>query len=206
MPQSISLGNDIKGFNTGSPIPSTLIYSAVLAIGSQSLTIPGNSSPQFKNWEMYITNSSDIYVSFDGDITIPVGNSFLQTNTVLNPKKRVVKAGDIISFQPAGYSNVIYLPDSINVGQNSIVTTNLHDLVSSGDAFTFTSTGTLPGGIVAGTYYYAIPFEKTGIQVASSIQNAQNNSSISLTSTGTGYMTMTGFLPSNVTIELYEAP
>lgn len=70
--------------------------------------------------------------------------------------------------------------DQIAVGRNIPTTTPLK----------FSSTGTLPTGLVAGTKYYAININPTTIKIATSIANAQAGTAIDFTDQGTGTHTI----------------
>lgn len=70
--------------------------------------------------------------------------------------------------------------DQIVVGRNIPTTTPLK----------FTSTGTLPTGLVAGTKYYAINISATVIKVATTIANAQAGAAIDFTDQGSGTHTI----------------
>lgn len=70
--------------------------------------------------------------------------------------------------------------DQIAVGRNIPTTTPLK----------FSSTGTLPSGLVAGTKYYAINVNPTTIKVATSIANAQAGIAIDFTDQGSGTHTI----------------
>lgn len=70
-------------------------------------------------------------------------------------------------------------------------TTNVLTLASTanlptGKTIVFTTTGTLPAPLVAGTTYFAINRSATTIAVATSLANAQANSGLNLTTVGTG--------------------
>ena len=70
--------------------------------------------------------------------------------------------------------------DQIVVGKDISTTTPIR----------FSSTGTLPAGLVAGTRYYAIKVNSTTIKVATSVANAQAGTAIDLTSQGSGTHTV----------------
>ena len=70
--------------------------------------------------------------------------------------------------------------DQIAVGRNIPTTTPLK----------FSSSGSLPAGLVAGTRYYAININPTTIKVATSIANAQVGTAIDFTDQGSGTHTI----------------
>jgi hypothetical protein len=61
---------------------------------------------------------------------------------------------------------------------------------ATGDAVTVSSTGTLPGGLVAATNYYPIRISETTTKLASSYANALAGVAINITSAGSGTHTM----------------
>lgn len=61
---------------------------------------------------------------------------------------------------------------------------------STGRAVRLSTTGTVPGGLVAGTTYYVIRVSATTIKLATTLSNAQVGTAINLTDTGTGAHTM----------------
>ena len=70
-----------------------------------------------------------------------------------------------------------------------VITVNRN--IPTGTPIKFSSTTTVPAGLVAGTKYYAINNSSTTIKVASSLANAQAGTAIDLTSQGTGTHTIT---------------
>lgn len=60
-----------------------------------------------------------------------------------------------------------------------------------GTAVTFSSTGTLPAGLTAGTTYYLIYLTATTFKVATTLANANAGIAINITDAGTGTHTMT---------------
>lgn len=62
--------------------------------------------------------------------------------------------------------------------------------IPTGTPIKFSSTTTVPGGLTAGTKYYAVRQSATTIKVASSLANAQAGTTIDLTSQGTGTHTI----------------
>jgi hypothetical protein len=60
----------------------------------------------------------------------------------------------------------------------------------TGKAVTFSSTGTLPAGLVAGTVYFLIYSSSTLFKVATTLQNANAGTAIDITDAGTGTHTI----------------
>lgn len=75
----------------------------------------------------------------------------------------------------------------VTTGTDVIVT---GDNIPTGTPIKFSSTTTVPAGLVAGTKYYAINNNTTSIKVASSLANAQAGTAIDITSQGTGTHTI----------------
>ncbi len=89
-----------------------------------------------------------------------------------------------------------FLPADVNISTEEITIAN-HGLGKC-CLCTFSSTGSLPGGLSAGSYYYIIRVDDNKIKVASSYSNAYNESAINLTSTGSGTHTLQPTYPSIV--------
>lgn len=71
-------------------------YGTTLAVSAaQSIVVPDN----FPNWEMYLTYSDGANVWVDGITTAVIpSTSFSVTTAQLNPLRKSVKAGQVISF------------------------------------------------------------------------------------------------------------
>jgi hypothetical protein len=69
----------------------------------------------------------------------------------------------------------------------------------TGDGLRFSSTGALPGGISAGTTYYAIRTEG-GVKLATSLANARAGTAIDITSAGSGTHTATCYSEPRYTV------
>lgn len=93
----LNFGRDINGFNAYAPSFSNVNFSATLAATTQqSLTVPSSS----KSWVAVFSWSAgtDPWVAVNTNATSPVGSTFANTNSQLNPSSRTVNAGDIINI------------------------------------------------------------------------------------------------------------
>jgi len=79
--------------------------------------------------------------------------------------------------------NETFLPAAVNVGANKITVARSF---TTGERVRFTSSGTLPAPLAAGTDYYAIRLSATEIKIAASIINALSGTAITLTTQGAG--------------------
>lgn len=84
----------------------------------------------------------------------------------------------------------VTLPGAVNISLDRITMPDAHHRLSVGSPLRFTSTGTLPGGIVAGTTYYAILPGGTALKIAETPLLAAAGTAIDLTTTGSGSMTV----------------
>lgn len=99
--------------------------------------------------------------------------------------KNVVVEGNVIT----SYTGAVVVTRSAN----SLVMADGTFPVSTCKPVTFSTTGTLPAPLVAGTTYWLV-WDKAGlsVQVASSYNNAEDGVFLTLTTAGTGTHTMTG--------------
>jgi hypothetical protein len=88
-----------------------------------------------------------------------------------------------------GLVNVTFTASSIT----SILTLSVANAFPTGMPIQFTTTGTLPAPLVAGTTYFSIFIDSTHIQVATTFANAVAHIPITLTTNGTGVNTVTNF-------------
>ncbi len=128
--------------------------------------------------------------------------------TVLIDSARYIKPGLTVDIYKAGTDTKLYtitptdvdkindtmtfLPEQQNFGISAVNTST--DVITlpdaskftTGTAILFASDGTLPGGLTAGTTYYAINVSSTTIKVATSALNASLGIAIDITNTGSG--------------------
>jgi hypothetical protein len=88
------------------------------------------------------------------------------------------------------YSNRTFATTDVNITNENITITN-HGITRTGFKVRFTSSGTLPAGLVATETYYVIIVDPNTIRVASTLANAIAGTAINLTSVGTGTHTLT---------------
>lgn len=84
----------------------------------------------------------------------------------------------------AALTNKTFVDGDVSVGNNTI-TISGHDLIT-GQAFTLTTTGVLPGGLALATPYYAIVNSSSVFKVASSLANALAGTAVDITSAAGG--------------------
>lgn len=84
----------------------------------------------------------------------------------------------------ASLSNPTFVDGDVSVGSDTI-TKAAHGLVT-GQAFTLTTTGVLPGGLATATPYYAIVVSSSVFKVASSLANALAGTAVDITSAAGG--------------------
>lgn len=91
----------------------------------------------------------------------------------------------VAGYVGTGVFTSTFLPSNINIS-NDIITVPPNSTLFSGTAVRFSTTGTLPQGISAGTTYYVIRLSATTINLATSIANVNVPTVFNFTNTGTG--------------------
>jgi len=90
----------------------------------------------------------------------------------------------VAAYTVASLTNKTFVDANVTVASSSITIT-AHALVT-GQAFTLTTTGVLPGGLALATPYYAIVIDANTIKVASSLANALAGTAVTITSAAGG--------------------
>lgn len=95
-------------------------------------------------------------------------------------------------FGDIGKKTTLYsfAPTNVNISTDVITLASISDIYT-GTPIVFSTTGTLPGGITAGTTYYATRNAFNNIKISSSLSNVNNGSYINISSQGTGSHTAT---------------
>jgi hypothetical protein len=88
-----------------------------------------------------------------------------------------------------------FLAASVNTGTNIITIPGNSNKWVTGMAVVLSTSGGAPAGLTAGSTYYVVRQSATTISLASSLANAQNGTSIDITSQGTGTHTITHTRP-----------
>lgn len=91
----------------------------------------------------------------------------------------------VAGYVGTGVFTSTFLPSNINIS-NDIITVPPNSTLFSGTAVRFSTTGTLPQGISAGTTYYVIRLSATTINLATSIANVNVPTVFNFANTGTG--------------------
>jgi hypothetical protein len=99
-----------------------------------------------------ITNLS-AYNTGDGSVVVSLVSSFSTGHTVHPTAADAAANTNVIAIEPAGNSFHAIVPITLDLTANTFNFPNAHGLVS-GDAITYTTSGTLVGGMAQGTIYY----------------------------------------------------
>lgn len=92
----------------------------------------------------------------------------------------------------AGQSTFVstFANTAVNISTD-VITVPSNDSLYTGTAVVLTTSGTAPGGLIVSTTYYVIKVSATSIKLATTLANSLSNTSINLTSQGTGIHTLT---------------
>jgi microcystin-dependent protein len=104
-----------------------------------------------------------------------------------------------------GVPNQTFLPAAVNPAIETVTVTG-HGLNRTGFPVRFTTTGTLPGGLVAGTTYFAIVVDENSFMVASTYALALAGTATDLTSQGTGTHTLAQAADPDAAARVASAP
>jgi flagellin len=127
------------------------------------------------------------------------GSPYATGLTITNTQSGVVSAPSTTWMTPSMSVNqdVIGTGSPISSAADTITLAS-HGL-TTGQALTFTSAGTLPGGISSGTTYYAIVVDSNTIKLATSYSNAFSGTALDITSSGVGTLTATPYVTTAAT-------
>lgn len=160
-------------------------YGVLIAGPNDSEALPYQQNIRVSGLAISETGSNGYYDGLGQDTAGVV----LERNSALATRnqfpKNVVVEGNVIT----SYTGAVVVTRSAN----SLVMADGSFPVSTCKPVTFTTTGTLPSPLVAGTTYWLV-WDKAGlsVQVASSYNNAEDGVFLTLTTAGTGTHTMTG--------------
>ena len=115
--------------------------------------------------------------------TYGIGNGSTTFNVPDMRDRTPIGAGQATFISNFAYTSVDIATDIITVPSN--------DSLITGTPVVFTTTGTVPGGLVSGTTYYIIRISATTIKLATSAVNAAIGAVINITTQGTGTHTLT---------------
>lgn len=142
----------------------------------ETLEMAGGEDPRVKLLELAAKLDTDPKTQFSNYLDIIEAKSgTIVSNTAANPT--------VISILTASF-----LPGGVNTATDTITTGLAHGL-TNGEQVTFVSTGTLPGGIVAGTVYYVRSASPTTFQISLSAVTTPIVIT-NITTTGTGVHTV----------------
>lgn len=141
--------------------------------GSFISTLASDVSTSTGLWEGSSTfNSTAIgnlnaYNTGDGAVVLTLLNSFTTGHTV-HPTAADADAGtNAIAIAPAGSSYHAFVPITIDLGSNTFHFPDAHNLITN-DAITYTTSGTLVGGMALNTIYYVNKINNYSYQLSTS--------------------------------------
>lgn len=101
MTQFLSYAKDSQGIPTkGLPFPAVCKSASITAGSTTPLTVPSTST----NWNLLLSysNAANVWVAVNATASPPVGATFADATSILNPSELKVSAGDVISFNNNG--------------------------------------------------------------------------------------------------------
>jgi hypothetical protein len=97
---------------------------------------------------------------------------------------RAATTGNFVST----YFDDTELITAVTVGTNTL--TSVNHVFSTGDRVKISSTGAVPGGLVAGTTYFVIDVDSDNFKLAATASDAAGGTAINITDTGSGTITV----------------
>ncbi len=113
-----------------------------------------------------ITNLA-AYNTGDGQVTVTLVNSFTTGHTVHPTAADADANTNAIAITPAGSSYHAFVPITVDLGSNTFHFPDAHNLITN-DAITYTSSGTLVGGMSLNTIYYVEKIDNFSYQISTS--------------------------------------
>jgi hypothetical protein len=162
------------GYSGGGGARTTIANHAGGGGGSFITTLATNVATSTGLWEGSgtfgsagtITNLSS-YNTGDGSVILTLVNSFTTGHTV-HPTALDANAGtNGIAIAPAGSSFHAFTPITVDLGSNTFHFPDAHNLTTN-DAITYTSSGTLVGGMALNTIYYVDKINNYSYQISTS--------------------------------------
>jgi hypothetical protein len=161
------------GYSGGGGARNTSPNQAGGGGGSFISTLASSVSTSTGLWEGSATFASTAvgnlaaYNTGDGNVVVTLVNSFTTGHTV-HPTAADADAGtNGIAIAPAGSSYHAFTPITIDLGSNTFHFPDAHNL-STNDAITYTSSGTLVGGMALNTIYYVNKINNYSYQISTS--------------------------------------
>jgi hypothetical protein len=162
------------GYSGGGGARTTTANHAGGGGGSFITTLATNVGTSTGLWEGSGTFGSagaitnlNAYNTGDGNVVVTLVTSFTTGHTV-HPTAADADAGtNGIAIAPAGSSFHAFTPITVDLGSNTFHFPTAHNLVDN-DAITYTSSGTLVGGMSLNTIYYVDKIDNYSYQISTS--------------------------------------
>jgi hypothetical protein len=162
------------GYSGGGGARNTLPQQAGGGGGSFITTLATNVATSTGLWEGSATfgaagaiTNLNAYNTGDGNVVVSLVNSFTTGHTV-HPTAADADAGtNAIAIAPAGSSFHAFVPITVDLGSNTFHFPDAHNLITN-DAITYTSSGTLVGGMALNTIYYVEKINNFSYQISAS--------------------------------------
>ena len=161
------------GYSGGGGARTTIANHAGGGGGSFLTTLATNVATSTGLWEgsntfysQAVTNLA-AYNTGEGSVIVTLVNSFTTGHTV-HPTAADADAGtNAIAIAPAGSSYHAFTPITVDLGSNTFHFPTAHNLTTN-DAITYTSSGTLVGGMALNTIYYVDKINNYSYQLSTS--------------------------------------
>jgi hypothetical protein len=162
------------GYSGGGGARTTTANHAGGGGGSFITTLATNVGTSTGLWEGLGTFGSagaitnlNAYNTGDGNVVVTLVNSFTTGHTV-HPTAADAEAGtNGIAIAPTGSSFHAFVPITVDLGSNTFHFPDAHNLITN-DAITYTSSGTLVGGMALNTIYYVEKIDNYSYQLSTS--------------------------------------
>jgi hypothetical protein len=161
------------GYSGGGGARNTSPQQAGGGGGSFITTLASSVGTSTGLWEGSATfgagavSNLNAYNTGDGNVVVTLVNSFTTGHTV-HPTAADAAAGtNGIAIAPAGSSYHAFTPITIDLGSNTFHFPDAHNLITN-DAITYSSSGTLVGGLALNTIYYVEKINNYSYQLSTS--------------------------------------
>jgi len=162
------------GYSGGGGARNTIAQQAGGGGGSFITTLATNVGTSTGLWEGSATFGSagaitnlNAYNTGDGNVVVTLVSSFTTGHTV-HPTAADAAAGtNAIAIAPSGSSYHAFVPITVDLGSNTFHFPDAHNLITN-DAITYTTSGTLVGGMALNTIYYVEKVDNYSYQISAS--------------------------------------